>query len=428
MRFPGFLGALLALLMLAPGVHATTGIALGRAEVPMNGPWKFRLGDDPRWATPQWDDKDWQVVDLTPPPGAHDPDVGLPGYVPGWMERGHPDAFGYAWYRLRVRWLLPDASQLVIVGPAYVEDAYEVYWNGERLGGVGDFSKGAPRAIATRPTLLRVPVQGASGEALVAIRVYLAPGVPRSGDAGGIHIAPILAEATAGEARYASQWMMTFVGYVVDAVEPFLLVVLALYALSVGRFSPMDRFYRLLAVALVLTAALRVNQVLFAWGDFEDLGQYAIAKYGILEPAIFVAWAYAWDRWTPRPARWMTRLGLGLAIVMAIAGLVGEAAAPLRIATRLGFLIPLGSAAFRILREGKLRPLALLAMLLACIGLFAEELSRVGVQGIWFPFGVGVSRTQYAYALLIPALALACHMRSRPGAQAIDRFETTGSK
>jgi hypothetical protein len=31
-------------------------------------------------------------------------------------------------------------------------------------------------------------------------------------------------------------------------------------------------------------------------------------------------------------------------------------------------------------------------------GLFAQELSALHVPGIWFPFGTGVSRTQYVYA------------------------------
>lgn len=409
-----FLGAVLVLLMLAPSAHATAEITLGRAEAPLNGPWKFHLGDDPRWASPQWNDEGWETVDLTPAPGAHDPDVGLPGYVPGWMERGHPDASGFAWYRLRVRWHLSEGSRLVIVGPTYVEDAYEVYWNGQRLGGVGDFSQATPRALATRPKLLQVPVQDTSGEALIAIRVYLVPGMPRSADAGGIHIAPILATRTAGQARYVTQWTMTFVGYVVDAVEPFLFVLLALYALSLARFSPKDRFHPLLIGALVLTAAVRVNQVLFCWGDFEDLTQYTIARYVILEPAILLAWVYVWDRWTPHQVRPMTRLAVVLATLMAVAGLVGEGAAPLGLAAKLGFLVPLGSAAFRIVREGRHRALALLAMLLICTGMFASELSMIGIQGIWFPFGVGVSRTQYAYALLIPVLAVACHIRSRP--------------
>jgi len=28
------------------------------------------------------------------------------------------------------------------------------------------------------------------------------------------------------------------------------------------------------------------------------------------------------------------------------------------------------------------------------------------VPGIWFPFGIGVSRTQYVYAIAVPLLAL----------------------
>ena len=34
-----------------------------------------------------------------------------------------------------------------------------------------------------------------------------------------------------------------------------------------------------------------------------------------------------------------------------------------------------------------------------------ELLDPIGVPGIWFPFGIGVSRTQYFYAIAIPLLA-----------------------
>jgi hypothetical protein len=34
-----------------------------------------------------------------------------------------------------------------------------------------------------------------------------------------------------------------------------------------------------------------------------------------------------------------------------------------------------------------------------------ELLDPIGVPGIWFPFGIGVSRTQYVYAIAIPLLA-----------------------
>jgi hypothetical protein len=51
-----------------------------------------------------------------------------------------------------------------------------------------------------------------------------------------------------------------------------------------------------------------------------------------------------------------------------------------------------------IRQQGKGGWLALPAVLLISTGLFAQELSSLHITGIWFPFGVGVSRTQYAYA------------------------------
>jgi surface polysaccharide O-acyltransferase-like enzyme len=40
---------------------------------------------------------------------------------------------------------------------------------------------------------------------------------------------------------------------------------------------------------------------------------------------------------------------------------------------------------------------SIVAMVLISVGQFAGEISTVGVPGIWFPFGVGVSRTQFVY-------------------------------
>ena len=54
-----------------------------------------------------------------------------------------------------------------------------------------------------------------------------------------------------------------------------------------------------------------------------------------------------------------------------------------------------------------MRILALITFALIMAGLFGGELlDPIGVPGIWFPFGVGVSRTQYIYALAIPLLAI----------------------
>src|SRR5690242_7022382 len=99
------------LFALSPQLAAATEILLGRPAAALNGPWKFRTGDDARWADPDFDDSGWQSVDLTPAAGAHDPDVGLTDYVPGWMERGHPGYHGFAWYRLDFQWRVPAGTR-----------------------------------------------------------------------------------------------------------------------------------------------------------------------------------------------------------------------------------------------------------------------------------------------------------------------------
>src|ERR1700679_957841 len=77
-------------------------ITIGQSVVALNGPWKFHTGDDPRWADPSFDVFAWETIALTPPPGAHDSDVGLSGYVPGWTSHGHKGYWGYAWYRMQM--------------------------------------------------------------------------------------------------------------------------------------------------------------------------------------------------------------------------------------------------------------------------------------------------------------------------------------
>src|ERR1700738_4424466 len=84
--------------------------SFGESLVPLNGPWKFQIGDspaDPRtgqplWAKADFDDSQWGTGELTPRPGLVDPFTGDPRYVPGWTTRGHSGYWGYAWYRIRV--------------------------------------------------------------------------------------------------------------------------------------------------------------------------------------------------------------------------------------------------------------------------------------------------------------------------------------
>ncbi|MGO4378186.1 hypothetical protein AB4Z19_07935 [Pseudoduganella sp. RAF19] len=385
--------------------HAANEIALARAEMPLNGPWAFRLGHDARWALPAFDDRDWERVDLTPAPDAHDGDVGLPGYVPGWTSRGHPGQWGHAWYRLHVRWSVPTGSVPVLVGPTLVDSAYEVYWNGRRLDGIGDFTSERPRIFGVRPKLIPLGETAPAGEGVLAIHVYLPRESAGDAEAGGIHVAPILAEPIAAEARYQMQWWKTFWGYVVDLLEPLALLILALFALALRRFARNGPFLLLAAGAVSAIAASRINQPLFYWTEAESLQTLLVARYVIFNPLAAVLWLLASYRLAGVRKRRLDIATCALGALAGLAALPGFGLPPLQTGARVVLLALYCLSCIGVARHGRQRLPALLTMAVMGVALFPGELSVLGFPGIWFPFGVGVSRTQYALALELPLLA-----------------------
>ena len=65
----------------AASAAAAVPVTLGQSSAALTGPWKFHIGDDPRWADPKFDDASWGTMDLTP--NTVDPSTGLSGYVSG---------------------------------------------------------------------------------------------------------------------------------------------------------------------------------------------------------------------------------------------------------------------------------------------------------------------------------------------------------
>ncbi len=256
----------------------------------LDGSWRFHLGDEPHWADPQIDDHDWETVDLTAPPGSHDGDVGLPDYAGGWMAHGHPGYHGHAWYRRAVTVPAGSASW-DILGPTLVEDGYELFWNGQRLGGSGTLGP-APRVVGTRPLRFALPTDAAGTHGVLAVRTYMLPGSGRSADSGGMHTPPILAPRPVSDALHRVHWQRTIAGYIVDVIEPIAMV--ALIGLVIGYQSRCNRkaFLICASVALALTAARRLNNAIVAWTDLMDLTTYAWLASVMWIPTL-AAWTLA---------------------------------------------------------------------------------------------------------------------------------------
>ncbi|HET6553568.1 MAG TPA: hypothetical protein VFG49_08525 [Dyella sp.] len=410
------------------GPTETANITLGHSTVPLTGPWRFHIGDDDRWSSPDFDDSAWETVDFTPAPGAHDGDVGLPGYVTGWNQRGHAHYTGYAWYRMKVTVDGDLGSSLALAGPTLVDSTYQVYVNGKLLGGPGVFSGTSPTVFAVRPSVFPLPTSSPVGARtyLIAFRVWMDP-LDGGQESGGIHVAPVIGDAKSIDALFQVQWLQTFKGYVADAIEPLAFVLLAIMATGL-MLSRTGDSYRWLMAALILLALLRVNQVLFFWTPYLSLRGYDIAVSVLLRPLVLAAWTLAWRDWFRLNGStwlWHAVSVLTLAYVVvaligrpwfapettlglkAAAGIVGEG---IRVAFAALYLWVVGRGVMQSRKPSTY--FAALAAILVGIGLFATELNALGIPGIWFPFGTGVARGQYAYAAFIALLFVLILMRS----------------
>jgi len=374
---------------------------LRAAATLLDGAWRFHTGDDPRWADANTDDNGWETIDLTAVPGSHDGDVGLPDYVGGWMAHGHPGYHGYAWYRREVTVPAGRASW-DILGPTLVEDGYELYWNGRRLGGSGRLGP-TPRVVGTRPLRFGLPADAAGTRGVLAVRTYMLPSSGVSADGGGMHSPPILAPRPISDALHRVQWKRTIAGYIVEVIEPIAMLAVISLALGGRTRSTHKSFLVFASIALALMAARRLNNAIVAWTDLMDLTTYAWLASVMWVPVV-LAWTLAWNRWCLRPWRSIDVS----AVVLAVAGIIGAMnhSASVTSGSRLGSIALFVVIGARIVRSGPMQILALVTLASIMASLFGGELlDPIGVPGIWFPFGIGVSRTQYVYAIAIPLLA-----------------------
>jgi len=375
--------------------------ALRAAATLLDGSWRFHTGDDPHWADTNTDDNGWETIDMTASPGSHDGDVGLPDYVSGWMAHGHSGYHGYAWYRRTVAVPAGRASW-DILGPTLVENGYELYWNGQLLGGSGRLGA-APRVVGTRPQRFALPGDAAGTRGVLAVRAYMLPGSGASANGGGLHSAPILAPRPISDRLHRAHWERTIAGYIVDAIEPIAMLAVIGLGLGCRSRSSHKSFLIFASIALALMAARRLNNAIFAWTDLQDLTTYAWLASVMWIPAV-ATWAWAWNRWCPRPWRSIDVSAVVLAVAATIGAVIHSASVTR--GSRLGSIALFVVIAARIVRSGTMRVLALVTLASIVAGLFGGELlDTIRVPGIWFPFGIGVSRTQYVYAIDIPLLA-----------------------
>ena len=170
---PAILLALLAVPSLRASAEPFITQNPGPGSVTIEGKWQFHLGDDLGWSSPSLDDSNWEQLD-----GDHE-----------WGDQTHPGYTGFAWYRKHIQIGGRGGKLAVLIPP--VDDAYEVYWNGQKLGASGKFPPHAWWFRYKHGTVFGLG--GAPLDGVLALRVWQAPLSSDDGIwGGGLRAAPLI--------------------------------------------------------------------------------------------------------------------------------------------------------------------------------------------------------------------------------------------
>lgn len=154
---------------------------LGKGTAPLDGPWQFHLGDNPAWAQPKMDDAT-----------GHDGWEQLSAKAP-WGAQGHFAYTGFAWYRRHLDLhTAPGVPARLVIDVPSIEDAWQLYWNGKPIGGLGSFPPHTKIYFVPNRTF----ELGSGGSGVLAVRVY--KGALASNDtgiAGGFATPPLVGSA-----------------------------------------------------------------------------------------------------------------------------------------------------------------------------------------------------------------------------------------
>ena len=161
---------------------------LGKGSAPIDGPWQFHLGDDPAWANPAFDDSHWEQLSADK----------------SWGAQTHANYTGFAWYRKSIQISpAPGASPDVALMIPRVDDAYEIYWNGVKVGQLGTLP---PHMVLYEDVPPQTYGLGPVRSGVLAVRVWknvLASNDPDT--LGGFEAAPVIGSPEAIAAAKATR-------------------------------------------------------------------------------------------------------------------------------------------------------------------------------------------------------------------------------
>lgn len=238
-----------ALLVLLPFVFAQRSLAQTfdathlRQPVNLDMKWLVRGGDNPAYASPEFNDADWLLVD---------PYKSITTMFPQ-----QPDVL---WYRLHVK-TDPTETGLAL-SETKISRAFEIYVNGERVIASGNVAPFVPYTVDAR-LLGRIPDRMvASGSIVIALRVHLSALEWNAGQDPGFYSDNL----TIGEEQtlYRDNWLSIIgantVGWMSDGLAIFLAIVAMVLFAAQPRQTEYLWIFAVGVIAIVMVPTLVITQ------------------------------------------------------------------------------------------------------------------------------------------------------------------------
>jgi hypothetical protein len=150
--------------------------------IDLEGNWRFSIGDDTSWASPEFNDKNWEKIKVPSP----------------WEDQGFHGYNGYAWYRKTFEIPKELRGSNFILNAGFIDDVDQTFVNGKLVGLSGGFPPFFRTAYdAQRKYFVSKEILNA-GKNEISIRVY------DSQLEGGIIRGPVGLSATKSDYRMIS--------------------------------------------------------------------------------------------------------------------------------------------------------------------------------------------------------------------------------
>ena len=397
--------ALLAVLLLFPA-------AGGTAEL-----WRSRPGDDPRWASPGFDDSAWRPVPLPA----------------RWRQQGYGGVDGKVWFRRVVPLdaaarLAAERGELGIrLGRSTVYGAYQVYAGGRLAGSSGGWSLELP---FPRPEVFPVPREavGRDGRLALALRVrriaWAADAEPEAAPVGEtleLGSYPALKDSAelAWDRTLLADLPVLLLALLFFVAAPYHVLLYLRRRREVGHL-----WFGLLALAFAANS-FASSYWIYQLTSRHDLAMRASDLTGHL--AALLAIQFLWTFFARPISRPLRAYQLSHGALALFVGLWPDAR---RVAAsegvRMLWLLPLLAAAVVLIaREVRRGDAEARLLALSSLALVAAEAVELGGQALHLPWQSPVSLPPFGFAAVLAAMSYSLSRRFRRVHEELDRLHAS---